>query len=88
MTSRATWRALAITYGVATVMQLYLAVTMRAPWAWILAATCAAAGAACSVAACLRSRDSPGTDLASAHVSHGTAACATTSQAGGTNRDS
>lgn len=60
MAGRATWRALAVTYGVVTTMQLYLALTMHAPWAWILAATCAAAGGVCGIAALRRPRESPG----------------------------
>jgi len=46
MQRQATWRALAVTYAVVAGMQIYLAVSMDAAWAWVLGAvfTLAAVG--------------------------------------------
>jgi hypothetical protein len=38
MQRQATWRALAVTYAVVAGMQVYLAVSMNAAWAWALGA--------------------------------------------------
>lgn len=43
MERQATWRALAATYAVVATMQVYLAVSMEAVWAWALATACAIA---------------------------------------------
>lgn len=51
MQLQATWRALAVTYGVIAGIQLYLAITTGAFWAWVLATVCTAAVVGLGVAA-------------------------------------
>lgn len=51
MAYHATWRALAITYGVVAFMQLFLGLTVHATWAWVVAATCAVISGGFGVAA-------------------------------------
>jgi hypothetical protein len=58
MQCRATWRALAVTYGAVASTQLYLAIAMGVFWAWALAVVCAAVAVAFgAVAVCCSGAD-------------------------------
>jgi hypothetical protein len=67
MQRQATWRALAITYAVVAGMQVFLAVSMNAAWAWALGAAFALSAVGFGFAA-WRARQLPADDGLTEHV--------------------
>ncbi|WP_284747737.1 hypothetical protein [Amycolatopsis sp. RTGN1] len=68
MERQATWRALAVTYGVVAVIQLYLAIVMNATWAGVLATVCGAAAVSFMIAAGRRRIPEPDDGAAVQHA--------------------
>jgi hypothetical protein len=67
MQRQATWRALAVTYAVVAGMQVYLATSMNATWAWALGAAFGLAAGGFGFAA-WRARRLPADDGLTEHV--------------------
>ncbi|MFJ9781045.1 hypothetical protein ACIRSS_15760 [Amycolatopsis sp. NPDC101161] len=63
MQRQATWRALAATYAVIAGMQVYLAISMNAAWAWALGVVFALAAVGSGFAAWRARRPPAVTDL-------------------------